>query len=44
MKNFSQILSLAVFVLFCVGTVVALGEIIGHPARYIEQHQRLGTS
>ena len=36
MKKLSEILSAAVFVLFMAGVYVALDEVIGHPARYIQ--------
>ena len=44
MHKLSEIISTIVVVLFFVGTVVAVGHAIGHPARYIEQPQRLGVS
>ncbi len=44
MKHLSNILTLAVLALFIAGSFLALEQVIGHPARYVEQSQSLGTS
>ena len=44
MKYLSNILAVAVFVAFIVGTLMALEQVIGHPSFYVEQPHRLGTS
>ncbi len=44
MKHLSDILAVAVFVLFIAGTVMALEQVIGHPSLYVEQLQRVSTS
>ena len=42
MQKLSDVLAAAVFVLFMAGVYVALDQVIGHPARYIEQPRQLG--
>lgn len=44
MTKLSNLLSAAVFALFMAGVYVALDVAIGHPARYVEQPQRLSDS
>jgi uncharacterized membrane protein len=44
MKHFTDFLAIAVFALFITGTVMALEQVIGHPARYVEQPERASVS
>ena len=37
MKHLSDILAATVLVLFITGTALAIEQMIGHPARYVEQ-------
>ena len=44
MKHLSKLLVLTVLALSFAGTILALEQMIGQPARYVEQPQGLGTS
>ena len=44
MKHLSTLLVLSVYMLSVAGTILALEQVIGHPARYVEQAQDLANS
>ena len=43
MKHLSNLLVLSVLVLSFAGTILVLEQLIGHPARYVEQPHELGA-